>query len=89
MTLDAIEFLRRFLQHVLPTGFMKIRHCGFLSANAKVPIEKIREMISVLFEFVKELVAPPEKPPRRKISCSKCGQPLRWEMFLPDFIPSG
>ena len=89
MTLDVMEFLRRFLQHVLPTGFMKIRHYGFLSANAKVPIERVREMISVIFEFVKELVDPPKKPPRRKMSCSKCGQPLRWKMLLPDFIPSG
>src|SRR5262249_29473816 len=28
MTLDAVEFLRRFVQHVLPKGFMKIRHYG-------------------------------------------------------------
>jgi hypothetical protein len=26
MTLDAMEFLRRFLQHVLPSGFPKVRH---------------------------------------------------------------
>jgi hypothetical protein len=31
MTLDAIEFLRRFLQHVLPKGFVKIRHYGLLA----------------------------------------------------------
>jgi Putative transposase/Transposase zinc-binding domain len=31
MTLDAIEFIRRFLLHVLPSGFVKIRHFGFLS----------------------------------------------------------
>jgi Putative transposase len=31
MTLDAIEFIRRFLLHVLPSGFMKIRHFGFLA----------------------------------------------------------
>jgi hypothetical protein len=30
MTLDADEFLRRFLQHVLPTGFVKVRHYGLL-----------------------------------------------------------
>ncbi|NVM21885.1 MAG: transposase, partial [Desulfobacterales bacterium] len=30
MTLDVMEFIRRFLQHVLPTGFMKIRYFGFL-----------------------------------------------------------
>lgn len=31
MTLDACEFIRRFLLHVLPSGFVKIRHYGFLS----------------------------------------------------------
>jgi hypothetical protein len=31
MTLDASEFIRRFLLHVLPDGFVKIRHFGFLS----------------------------------------------------------
>jgi hypothetical protein len=35
MTLDAVEFLRRFLLHVLPSGFMKIRHYGFLGNPAK------------------------------------------------------
>jgi hypothetical protein len=34
MTLDAVEFLRRFVQHVLPKGFVKIRHYGLL-ANAQ------------------------------------------------------
>jgi hypothetical protein len=31
MTLDAVEFLRRFVQHVLPTGFVKVRHYGLLA----------------------------------------------------------
>jgi hypothetical protein len=31
MTLDAVEFLRRFVQHILPKGFMKIRHYGLLA----------------------------------------------------------
>jgi hypothetical protein len=30
-SLDAVEFIRRFLLHVLPSGFVKIRHFGFLS----------------------------------------------------------
>jgi hypothetical protein len=34
MTLDADEFMRRFLLHVLPKGFRRIRHFGFL-ANAR------------------------------------------------------
>jgi Putative transposase/Transposase zinc-binding domain len=33
LTLSAEEFLRRFVQHVLPKGFMKIRHYGLLSSR--------------------------------------------------------
>jgi hypothetical protein len=35
MTLSADEFIRRFLMHVLPSAFMKIRHYGFLSSRGK------------------------------------------------------
>lgn len=35
MTLSAEEFIRRFLMHVLPPGFTKIRHYGFLSSRGK------------------------------------------------------
>jgi hypothetical protein len=31
MSLDAVEFMRRFLQHVVPSGFVRIRHFGFLA----------------------------------------------------------
>jgi hypothetical protein len=31
ITLDAVEFIRRFLLHVLPSGFVKIRHFGLLA----------------------------------------------------------
>ncbi len=45
MSLDVIEFIRRFLQHVLPSGFMKVRHFGFMSLNCKIPIEDIQAMV--------------------------------------------
>lgn len=35
MTLSVDEFIRRFLMHVLPSGFTKIRHYGFLSSRGK------------------------------------------------------
>ncbi len=41
MTLDACEFLRRFMQHILPSRFIKIRHYGFMSNSsrkAKIPL---------------------------------------------------
>lgn len=35
MTLDAVEFIRRYLMHVLPPGFVKIRHFGFLANRSR------------------------------------------------------
>ena len=38
MTIPALEFIRRFLMHVLPSGFMKIRHYGLLANRDKTKI---------------------------------------------------
>lgn len=81
MTLDAMEFIRRFLQHVLPHGFMKIRHYGLLSSNSSTPIEKVRELISALFEVVKLIVAPVLPKPNLVI-CNLCGLPMRRTRFI-------
>ena len=35
MTLDAVEFIRRFLLHVLPRGFQRLRHYGFLANSVR------------------------------------------------------
>lgn len=46
MTLDAVEFLRRFLQHVLPKGFMKIRHYGLLaSRHRETKLRRCRQLL--------------------------------------------
>ncbi|MBW1792716.1 MAG: IS91 family transposase [Deltaproteobacteria bacterium] len=53
MTLNADEFIRRFLLHVLPKGFMKIRYFGFLSNIKKkeyIPI--IRQLIKPMAELL-------------------------------------
>ena len=39
MTLSGDEFLRRFLQHVLPSGFMRIRYYGFLHPCSAIPLK--------------------------------------------------
>ena len=47
MTLDAEEFIRRFLLHVLPKGLIKIRYFGFLAhTNKKKDIPLIRKLIN-------------------------------------------
>ncbi len=45
MTLPASEFLRRYLQHVLPSGFQKVRHFGFLSLRCGLLLEAVRWLI--------------------------------------------
>jgi hypothetical protein len=48
MTLDAGEFIRRFLLHVLPKGFHRIRHYGLLASTAKAEmVAKARELLAV------------------------------------------
>jgi hypothetical protein len=47
MTLSADEFIRRFLLHVLPKGFHRIRHYGLLaSAGCKTNIARARELMA-------------------------------------------
>jgi hypothetical protein len=47
MTLDAAEFIRRFLLHVLPTGFHRIRHYGlFASAMRAQNVERARQLLA-------------------------------------------
>lgn len=56
MTLDEHEFIRRFMQHVLPSGFSKIRYFGFLSL--RLLQENIEQCISLLdkITFIPQLV---------------------------------
>lgn len=57
LMLNAHEFIRRFLLHVLPNGFTKIRYYGFLAhANKKACIELIRTLIGATTAHGQKLV---------------------------------
>ncbi len=46
MTLDAAEFIRRFLLHVLPSGFHRIRHYGLFAGTVRARnIERVRRLL--------------------------------------------
>jgi Putative transposase/Transposase zinc-binding domain len=85
MTVDAFEFIRRFLQHVLPSGFQKVRHFGFLSPNSQVSLEMVLWLVrlhSGLIQLLRSAVAVEvhTEPPVR---CPACGGPMRLIGFLP------
>ena len=47
MTLDAAEFIRRFLLHVLPSGFHRIRHYGLFAGTVRARnIERVRQALA-------------------------------------------
>jgi hypothetical protein len=54
MTLEASEFIRRFLMHVLPDKFVKIRHYGILSnRNRNLKLKKCKKLTGAIVEKVK------------------------------------
>lgn len=80
MQLATPEFIRRFLLHVLPAGFHRIRHYGFLaSANRKANIARIRTILGVeqLQEDSKQEPAADVSPLTLREPCPCCGGPMR------------
>ncbi|HVH89902.1 MAG TPA: transposase [Candidatus Acidoferrum sp.] len=47
MTLDAHEFIRRFLLHVIPKGFVRVRHFGLLANRSKSLLAKCRQLLDL------------------------------------------
>lgn len=79
-----MEFMRRYLQHVLPSGFMRVRHFGFLSHSFGMTIERIRELIVALGEQVGRVLTKVEPPkPFKPLLCPKCSGAMVWSYFLP------
>jgi hypothetical protein len=71
VTLTPMEFLRRWCQHILPKGLMRVRHYGFLSAAAKARLERLRHILGVLT---------PPRPPATEplvIKCACCAKPMQ------------
>lgn len=55
-TLTGVEFLEKFLDHIVPAYFRRIRHLGFLSTRSKVvALESIRKSLQVPFEPLPKL----------------------------------
>jgi hypothetical protein len=55
MTLDALEFIRRFAMHIMPKGFVRIRHYGILASSVKA-----KSLPAILKQFGIRVI--PEKP---------------------------
>jgi len=80
MRLATPEFIRRFLIHILPEGFHRIRHYGLLASSARMAnITKIRALLCV--HRPEQAIAPRTEaeiiPPTLREPCPCCGGPMR------------
>jgi hypothetical protein len=51
MKLSAMEFIRRFLSHVLPDGFVRVRHFGLHNASCRAKLQQARHVLGLPFEL--------------------------------------
>jgi hypothetical protein len=68
-TLSGEEFLRRFLQHVLPRGFTRVRHYGWLSPAARERYARVRHLLRA-----GDVVLP--VPDKADVLCPCCGHAM-------------
>ena len=82
-SLDVIDFIQKYLLHVLPSGFMKVRYYGFMHSSFSLDYDKLRLIIdgfnSVMNKTAKEI------PEKVYLSCSSCGKPMK---FMFSILPN-
>jgi hypothetical protein len=75
MTLSAEEFLRRFVQHILPRGFVRIRQFGFLANACRTKLIAVSRQ---LLAFIPDVRASSTDLPTTVVSkCPHCGAPMQ------------
>jgi hypothetical protein len=76
MTLAAVEFVRRFLMHVLPTGFVRVRHYGLLAnRHRQEKLARCRELLGMAVTRRADPITPPvlEAAVTPTRVCPRCG----------------
>src|SRR5487761_1248568 len=78
MTLDVEEFLRRFLLHLLPPGFVRIRNFGFLAnRNRATLLPLCFQLLGISQENAATPASPSTDPTLSLWNCPVCGGTMR------------
>jgi len=76
-TVSAMEFLRRFVQHILPRGFVRIRHFGFLANTCRAArVALARTLLSAPRISGPTPTPAPESVVEKTWTCPRCGAPM-------------
>src|SRR5208337_5520109 len=94
MTLTPMELIRRFLQHVLPDGFHKVRYYGLLSPSNRKKLKFLQNILTT--GSVLEAILNPFEPQKpaglqmpETLLCPHCGSPLRLVKTVSSARPRG
>jgi hypothetical protein len=83
-TLSAEEFIRRFLQHVLPSRFIKVRYYGLLAPSNRHLLAQARKLLAP-GHLPNDPKHQPPAPPADRLRCPNCGGVLRLTQTLKPF----
>ena len=86
LRLKPMEFIRRFLQHVLPSGFRKVRYFG-LHHSSKRPLLRLHQAIRAITAG-RPLPAPEPDVTTIRPACPDCKTPMEFKRRLPSLKPS-
>jgi len=84
-TLSVDEFIHRFLQHVLPRGFVKIRYFGFFGSSQRLLLANLRLFLESDTRSLLPDVHSPDSPnsPKETLLCPTCGKALLRLFTIP------
>lgn len=81
MVLSGVEFLRRFLLHVLPRGFPRIRHYGLLGNRVRaVKLAMCRLLVGAPMPAPAAAVVAPVVDADNRCHACKTGRLVRWQL---------
>jgi hypothetical protein len=87
-TLSVEHFIQRFLQHVLPRGFVKVRYYGFFAATRRSRLPALQQSLLPVIERQTEQPDQPAANPspapswQDNMLCPKCGQVMHFQRSL-------
>ena len=77
LTLSGVEFARRYLRHVLPTGLRSVRYYGFCHPTAKANRMRVQLHSGRPVQFGHTATLLPDQPHSACPTCPRCGQPMQ------------
>ena len=75
-TLPGVEFVRRYLRHVLPTGLRSVRYYGFCHPTAQASRLRVQLHSGRTLDFGQSALSATAPPPCSSPLCPQCGQPM-------------